>query len=237
MSNYIDSILVNKRIRDHSRYGISALAIVIKIQNDSLTHHGLVFSFEKLALNPNYDSLGLIMGDYQLSYDPDRDILYAKAARKNLEIKDSLMYSFRRVKEEEQRLMEGINEKLAPYKLEANLNAYFIDSLICGHYRSLSENTFEMKLQKTGDSNGFFGYTEYKSVDHFGTRHPFGNEDVIIFTDTTIINDGSGPPTNIGIYSWEINVDTLTFTKMLTEDHENFYKGSERFRFVRELGF
>ena len=92
MSNYIDSILQNKTIEEQTRKRLTWTAIILHIENDTLTYYGLILGNKKLKLNSKYDSLTIIkgMGEYQLSYDNKMDILKAKSTKDYYESNDSL---------------------------------------------------------------------------------------------------------------------------------------------------
>ena len=236
MSDYIDSILNNKTIEEQTRKRMTWTAIILHIEKDTLTHYGLIQGNEKLQLNKNYDSLTVIkgMGDYLLSYNDKKDIIQAHSTNDYYESKDSLKYLFRRIKENEQRLIDGIDNKPFFKKLKPNFYSFFIDSLISGEYELLADNSVIMELKMTGTLSGFKTYNKYRIHDYFGTLHPYRSEDAIIFEDTTIINDGNGPPKNIGVYSWNFNGDTLTLTEMLTKTYESYYKGTVKYEFLKK---
>jgi hypothetical protein len=236
MSDYIDSILKNKTIEKQTRKRMTWTAVILHIENDTLTYYGLILGNKKLRLNNNYDSLTVIkgMGEYQLSYNTGKDIIKAKSTKDYYESKDSLNYSFRRVNESEQRLINGIDNKPFFQKLEPNFYSVFIDSLISGDYKLLTDNSSIMKLETTGTLSGFKSYNKYSIHDYFGTLHPYRQEDAIIFEDTTIISDGTGPPENIGVYSWGFNGDTLTLTEMLTETYDSYYNGTVKYKFIKK---
>jgi hypothetical protein len=237
MSNYIDSILQNKSIEEHSRKRMAWSAIILHIKEDTLKYYGLIRGNNKLKFSNNYDSLAVIkeMGEYQLSYDKKNDIIRAKCIKDYYETKDSIRYLFRRIKESEQRLIKGIDNKPFFKKLKPNFYSFFIDSLICGEYKPLTNSTNlpTLKLKPKGLLNGFLHYNKYFIHDYFGTLHPYTPEDAIIFIDTTIVNERNEPPTNIGIYSWEFNGDTLVLTEMLTETYDSYYKGTKKYKYIK----
>jgi|SRR5690554_163933 len=210
-------------------------AIILNIENGTLTYYGLILGNKKLKLSSTFDSLTVIqgMGEYQLSYNSKVDILNAKSINDYYESKDSLNYSFRRVSKNEQRLIDGIDNKPFFNKLKPNFYSLFIDSLISGEYELIRNNSEIMKLEKTGTLRGFKNYNKYFIHDYFGTLHPYSPEDAIIFEDTTIVYDGNEPPKNIGVYSWEFKGDTMILTEMLTETYDSYYKGIVQYEYIK----
>lgn len=237
MSDYIDSILHNKAIEKQTNKKLTSTAIILHVVKDSFTYHGLILGNETLKLNNSSDSLAVTdgMGEYQFSCDDKNDLIKAKCIKDNLLMPDSLEYSFRRVRKHEQRLIEGIDNKLFFERLQPNFYSYFIDSLISGEYELIKNDSKIMKLENTGTVSGFKNYNKYKIHDYFGTLHPFRPEDVIVFEDTTIVHNGNGPPGNIDIYSWEFKKDTLILTEMLTETYESYYNGTVKYEFIKSL--
>ena len=238
MSDYIDSILANRSIAEQASKGLTWSAVILIIDDDTLASHGLLYGKKKLELNNNIDSLVLIQeaGSYQFFYDSGNDLIKAKSIEDYSGRKDSITYVFRRINKKERRLIDGIEGKRFFEKLEPNFYAFFIDSLISGKYEPLmNDNDISiLELKPSGQLSGFKNFNKYIIHDYFGTLHPYGGEDAIIFEDTTIVNDGNGPPTNMEVYSWEFNEDTLILTEMLTEDHERYYKGTKTHVYIKQ---
>jgi len=236
LTNYVDDILKTKSIASHTSKGLTRDAIIIKIQGDSLVTHGLIMG-DKFRLSNNADSLTTIKGlrYYQLSYDKYIKQIRATAINDKSDRQDTITYYFRRVKSDEQRLIAGIDGKLFFENLEHNFYDFFIDSIIRGTYKPLGKsNDFKtLELGKANLTSGFKNYNRYSIHDYFGTSHPFGGNDAIVFEDTTISPPENAPPTNIVFYNWSFNGDTLTLTEMLTETHLSYYLGTKTFKLLR----
>ncbi len=232
----MDEILKTKSIEAHIYKRLTWDAIILRIQGDSVVTHGLIMG-NTFRLSNNTDSLTTIKGlqAYQLSYDKALQLIRAKETHVEVGKEDTLVYSFRRVQPNEQRLIEGIDGKRFFENLESNFYSFFIDSLISGTYEPLTKSTEigTLVLGKAHYTSGFKNYTKYAIHDYFGTLHPFRGYDAIIFEDTSIVLPFNAPPTNEVYYNWRFNGDTLVLTELLTETFESYFLGTKTFKLLR----
>lgn len=235
MSNYLDSIRKYKAIERFSLAPLTFTAIVLKVKQDSLYSYGLLHLHKNGKLSHQYDSLTTMQSwhDYRLSYDKSKDQIKAVFVKGRQGAKDSIQYIFRRFTEDEKRLVKGIER--SKWLPSESFEQFFIEKLMSGKYVPLG-NKFQpaMVLDTTGKVTGFKQYNQYHIHSYFGTLHPYRPEDAIIFEDTTAVRKSLGPPTNIGIYSWEFCQDTLILTEMLTETYEQWHKGTKVFKFIKQ---
>lgn len=235
MSNYLDSIKKYKAIGRFTIAPLTFTSIILRVKQDSIRSYGLLLPNKNQKLSPTYDSLTTLQNwhDYQLSYDKAQNQIRAVFIKGRQEAKDSIQYIFRRFTEDEKQLVKGI-EHVRWYP-SASFEQFFIEKLMSGKYTPLG-NKFQptMVLDTTDKVTGFKQYNKYRIHPYFGTRHPYRPEDAIIFEDTTAVRKSLGPPTNIGIYSWEFRQDTLILTEMLTETYEQWHKGTKVFKFIKQ---
>jgi len=236
LTNYVDEILKSKSIAPHTRKPLTWDAIILKIHGDSLVTHGLIMG-NTFRLTNKADSLTTITGlsDYQLSYNSSLQQIRATEVNAESGKADTLVYSFRRVLPNEQRLIAGIDGKRFFENLESNFYSFFIDSLISGTYEPLTKSTERgtLVLGKAQLTSGFKNYTKYVIHDYFGTLHPFRGYDAIIFEDTTLVSPSNTPPTNEVCYNWRFNGDTLVLTELLTETYDSYFLGTKTFKLLR----
>lgn len=234
LADYIDSIFKDKAIGKHRLYYISWSAMSLNIQKDSMFTTGLLFTKRKIKINPNGDTLGSIkdFGTFVFQYNKETDKIEATdiLPEENNKFKNK-KYIFRRVTE--QRLLDILDKKDA-FKINDGFYQLFIDSLIAGEYKSATNGQI-MTLTTEGLMTGFKKYNKYHIHDYFGTTHPFQNYDVIYFEDTTVVSTGNAPPTKTQIcyYNWIFSGDTLTLTEMVTENYDEYFLGSQTYRFIR----
>ncbi|OJJ23313.1 hypothetical protein BKI52_02845 [marine bacterium AO1-C] len=229
--DYFDSLLKNKSVAEADKAPLAMSALMLQIIQDTVVSYGTLFSGKKWKLNPNYEDLGLGWKSHKLSYNNKQKIIVARS------IKDNTLTSlFRKIKDDESKLVQTKNGRSLFIDLQANVYAFIINKLIKGKYKPLLPNnpSSKMKLNANGTITGFKNYNKYQIHDYFGTSHPYRPEDAIIFRDTTIINSGKGPPTNIGIFSWEFKQDTLILTKMFTKDYYSYKEGTETYTFIKQ---
>ncbi len=237
MSDYIDSVLVQKSIEYQTRKELAAAAIILNVTDDSVAYSGLLYGEKKVRLLKNYDSLSLVKAwatCYRLFYDSTSNSIKAISSLNTGKEKDSLVYTYRRIRQGEQFLVEGIEGRQSNEKLASNFNKLFCDSLIVGQYIPLDKNLQPMSLKSDGRLEGFKHFNQYRIHDYFGTHHPFRPEDVLTFVDTTWTNQINALPINYEIYSWKFKSDTLFLTPMQTDDNAVYYKGTETHQFVKK---
>ena len=231
--NYLDKIDETKSIEPQVRQQRLTLdAIILKIDNDTIETRGLIMT-SNFQISQNPDSLTTItgMGEYRLNYDKTVNLIFAL----DKSGVDTVKYTFRRIKENERRLVKDIDGKPFFEQLSQNFYAYFIETIISGTYRPLtkSKDISTLKLLTNGKINGFRKFDEYSIHDYFGTLHPYSG-DAIIFTDTKKEIKENQPPDNSEAYKWEFKNDTLILTEYLTEDYENYRLGKTQYKFVRQ---
>ncbi len=230
-TSYIDSLLKNKSVVKSEQAPLARNTILLQIRQDSITSYGMLFSQQKWKLKQSFENLSIGWRSHKLSYDQDRGIIVARSKE------DSTSFSlFRKIKINEKRLVKTKNGRPLFMDLQSNVYAFIIDNLMKGKYKPLFQNSSSniMVLDSNGIVTGFKNYHKYRIHDYFGTSHPFRPEDAIIFEDTTVVNSGTGPPTNFGVFSWEFNQDTLALTKMFTKNHYSYKKGDKTYRFIKK---
>jgi len=230
LSNYIDKIMENKSIYPQVKQKLTWNVILLKIDNDSIETHGLIMK-NKLSLSNNLDSLTTINGmnhNYELKYLSASKIITAI----NLEEKDTINYIFRKLKPDERRLINGIDNKYFHQGLSSNFYSFFIDNIISGSYKYVKDSTKSVDFYKNGTTKGFKGYNQFSIHDYFGTLHPFPS-DAIIFRDTTKVRDFKKPPLHTGIYNWKFRKDTLILTEMKTKNYEEYFIGTEVYELIK----
>lgn len=233
LTNYIDKINETKAIQlQVMQNKLTWDAIIFKIENDSIETHGLIMK-HKIAFSKNLDSLTTLtgMGEYILNFDKTANLIFA-FEKSGV---DTVKYTFRRIKENERRLVNDIDGKPFFEQLSQNFYAYFIETVISGTYRPLtkSKDISKLELLANGKINGFRKFDEYSIHDYFGTLHPFPG-DAIIFTDTKKEIKENQPSDNSEAYKWEFKNDTLILTEYVTEDYERYKLGTTQYKFVRQ---
>lgn len=233
LTNYIDKINETKSIEPQVMQNrLTWDAIILKVEKDSIETHGLIMK-SKLAFSKNIDSLTTLkgMGNYKLNFDKTNNSIYAV----DLSGVDTVIYRFRKIRDEEKRLVENIDGKPFFEQLSQNFYDYFIETITAGTYRPLtkSKDISTLNLTTNGIMNGFKKFDEYSIHDYFGTLHPFPG-DAIIFTDTKKEIKENQPPDNSEAYKWEFKNDTLILTEYVTEDYERYKLGTTQYKFVRQ---
>ena len=233
LTNYIDKINKTKSIEPQvTQHRLTWDAIIIKIENDSIESHGLIMN-NKIPFLKNPDSLTTLkgMGKYKLNFDKTENSIYAV----DFSDIDTVKYKFRKINENEKRLVKNIDGNPFFEQLSQNFYDYFIETIISGTYKPLtkSSNISPLKFLTNGEINGFKNYDQYSIHDYFGTSNPFPG-DAIIFTDTQKEIKENQPPENSGAYKWEFKNDTLILTEYLTEDFENYKLGKTHYVFIRQ---
>jgi len=229
--NYFDSLLHHKSVAKADKAPLAMNGIMLQITQDTMVSYGTLFPVKKWKLNPSYEDLGTGWKSYRLSYNRDKKMIMAHSTEDNTPT--SL---FRKIKDDEKKLVHSKNGRPLFMDLPPNVYAFIIDHLIKGKYKLLSQNnsSSKMALNANGTITGFENYNKYQIHSYFGTSHPYRPEDAIIFKDTTVVNSGTGPPTNFGVFSWEFKQDTLILTKMFTKNYYSYKKGTETYTFVKQ---
>lgn len=233
LTNYIDKINETKSIEPQVMQNrLTWDAIILKVENDSIETHGLIMK-SKVAFSKNIDSLTTLtgMGKYKLSFDKVNNSIYVA----DLSGADTVRYKFRKIRDDEKRIVENIDGKPFFEQLSQNFYEYFIETIFLGTYKPLtkSNDISTLNLLPNGKINGFKFFDEYSIHHYFGTLHPFPG-DAIIFTDTKKEIKENQPPDNSEAYKWEFKNDTLILTEYVTEDYERYKLGTTQYKFVRQ---
>lgn len=233
LTDYFDSIFKDKAIAKHRLYKIAWSAMSFKIKEDSMFSTGLLYLDNHIKLDSESDTLCDFenFGEFIFYYNKELDRIEATdILLENNKFKDK-KYTYRRVEEE---YLQSMLMKANPFEVRKDFYQLYIDSLIAGEYHSTADQGI-LTLSRNGISSGFKNYNKYAVHDYFGTYHPFQNYDVICFEDTTIAWEINSPPTEkqIAYYNWTFAGDTLTLTKMLTENFEEYFLGKQQYKYIK----
>ncbi|WBM75765.1 hypothetical protein [Saprospira grandis] len=224
LSNYFDGVLETKSIDKYRRMRMFKQAIILKVENDSLIHIGSLGGsyHKKIPLIHNYDSLAILERAYVLQYDSTQDKIFIHEKQIEGRSNEGIDYSFRRLKEKESRLIEGIKELHEEQwpDFSSNITSFLVDSLLLGAYVPIGNNKMsdtlflQKKRGKKYGLKGFKGYNSFYMENGFGTHHPYRPHNGISFDDTL--------SHEFEIFSWEWIRDELVFVKMVPGGHENY---------------
>lgn len=230
LTNYLDKILETKKILKETINEITVESIVLKIQDDSISYWGII-DFHKTVYSKKIDSISTLrVSRYLLHYnEPDSTIIATKK-------EDTTTYVYRKIRQNEMRLVNNIHERMYDPPLEENFNDFFIDSIFAGVYRPIPNTSNKvLKLYSDGKTVGFKKFDTYRIDNSFGTMHPF-ESDVMFFEDSHK-NYDVPPYRFVQPYKWEFIDDTLVLTEYIITrpDWDYPYElGNKKYRFVKE---
>lgn len=228
LKEFTDNVLRDKTIGKHRSTPLATQAWAFTIDNDSLESAGLLYGF-----SVKYDERAGSKGDtllhvetfgetFTFIYDikTDRIIAYNTTAGHAKE-----KYSYRRA-------TGRLNKILAytPFNYQTGDSMYHFltDSLIVGKYNPSANyaGIGTVIFRKGGSVSGFRNFDTYFIHDYFGTLHPFGDHDALIFERS---DSETGE-----VYNWKFRGKKLTLTKMHTDTGgDSYYLGTEKYEFIK----
>jgi hypothetical protein len=107
--------------------------------------------------------------------------------------------------------------------------ADYIDNFIAGTYAPVSDykGVATMILSKNGSVKGFKGFDTYELYAFFGTFHPTGNNDALVFYDTVTVREAT--------YKWQYSDSTFILTRMHRNTGSDMYHvGTEKYEFTKQ---
>lgn len=232
-STHADSTVKNRTVVRYYSPFPATLALLIKIENDSVLFLGSIETLKTPLVN-NPDSLISLdeSGGYNFSYDKSKNLITAIEKKHRPNWIDTTIYVFRRLAPKEDTLLKDIfNTKYTTlHQLHLNFSSYYTTNIICGQYKPLGK--YEgIGLVELGGSNdksviGFKDFKEFNIDAYFGTCHWSLPEDEIVFDKS---NTGA-----VEIYSWEFNKDTFILMEMKSRNgSDRLYKDGAELRFLK----
>ena len=230
LSEYYDSIMIDKAIAKNSIHKISWTMFAIKIENDSIRALGLVYPETKYSINKIKDTLLLFsdFGEWNLFLDKKTGNILANQTKPYGDepiVKTS--YHFRKVKEAG---LINLLKKNNAFEIRQGLTQLFSDSLLVGEYQRIGSRINERITFTTSSKiEGFKDFNTFHIHSYFGTYNPYNSNDAI-FLESDDKKEH---------YNWEINGDSLKLTKFLTDDNDEFYKSKKSvvYRKIRKHGY
>jgi hypothetical protein len=226
MVEFIDNILKYKSI---AKYRAKTAPIWVtwafNIDGDSLYSTGLLYGAEIALITDDSDTLGIIDG-YAFYYDKKTDRIKSVSQTNKKEkatfrratgrINDILRITFNRQP-------DTVNSDKPD-----NLYQFFVDNFIAGTYVPVSDykGVTTMILSKNGSVKGFKGFDTYELYDFFGTSHPTGDNDALVFYDTVTVREAT--------YKWQYSDSTFILTRMHRTGSDMFHVGTEKYEFIKQ---
>lgn len=231
LTNYYDSIIKDKSISKHRIYPISWSAMTLQIKKDTMLSNGLLYIMDRIKIQTYNDTLCFLdtYGKFLFTYDKKRDCIAAIEISSNKSKYKGKHFIYRRISEN--RLLKIIKQNDS-FKIATGFYQLFIDSLIAGEYKSIS-NGNTLILNSDGSMIGFKQFTNYQIHDYFGTYHPFNNIDAICFEDSRFNKSKNSLSSPSNYFNWSFSDDTLTFIELITENNDDYQLGEKTYKFIR----
>ncbi len=204
LTNYLDSIVINKEIAKYRVQFPSWFGILLDIKNDSINSYGsLVEITDKLTSKKDTvtELISYESGKWMLLKNQKNLVLKHFP---NQEVKDSTIYVYRR-REDLKFMTQDLDKR---HKISSNITKYFNQEILAGTYLSMNTNS-TIEFQKEGIVNGFNQFSSFEIRNYFGTLHPHKNLDVVSFKNKF--------DNEIKQYNWKFNEGVLTLTEFVVE--------------------
>ncbi|PHR46510.1 MAG: hypothetical protein COA32_10220 [Fluviicola sp.] len=209
LTEYIDSIIIDKSISKHRMKELSWTAIVLDISDSLIKSYGSIMKPIDTIRNLKSDTLGILNHwgtKWQLSYNRDNSRLEAV----NL---DSLneKYTFRRMTDDENKIIKI--DTTDHFQIRNGLTNYFTQNIFTGKYIDILNND-TIVFHSDGSITGSRKYISFKPNIYFGTSHPFRNKDVIYLYNNDSI---------ISYLNWKYSDRFITFTYFSRKRNEDSF--------------
>jgi len=227
LTNCFDTIVENRELAKYRLQSPTWFAIILDIENDSLSAFGSIASDEYL-IEKTSDSIATLTSNitgqqwFLISNDPELHLVQHPNSRKT----DSTVYTFR--KREDLEYFTQVNKDA--FVIGNNVTDYFNEQLFEGQYLN-SETGEEIVFAANGQLTGMDGFDSYEVRNYFGTLHMHKNLDVITFKN----KDNR----EYRQYNWvfsddELNLREFVFEKVTsngkTYEGEYFVLGTEKIK-------
>lgn len=207
MSNYVDSILINKSIAKYMIQGPTWFAILIEIDNDTLRSYGSLQDIEtpiKLLNDTIHVFEKTNTGQWALTLNKQTKQLELTNVDK-VKSKDSNVYLFNKRPD-----LNFLLDTLDPvHYTSTSFTNFFHDRLFAGTYKLIGTNE-KITFTNTGKVTGLQNFYRYEVDNYFGTLHPYKNLDNILFSRNLPENSKEF---SWELFKWEFNHDTLILTQ------------------------
>jgi len=222
LSNYMDSILNNKKIAEYRLLKPSWFAIVVKIVDKKIYTFGSiddhVYDLElRNSENDTLCELSHLGGTWVLTKNQKKNKLELKLVKGFKDEVDTTLYTYAK-SDDLLHLTENLKEFVP--KTESNFIRFFSKKFFVGDYTIISPKDRKgdaVYFYEEGNTN-FENFENYEPNIYFGTQHPFNNKDVISFSREYKIDVKYW----YQFYNWRFNNDTL----ILRPYHINDDKGA-----------
>lgn len=205
LTNYFDSIIVNKQLAKFRLQRPTWFAILLEIKNDSIKTYGSI-DYDEHLINIKNDTLTILSP----SISDDKWYLIVKDQKlvlvqyPNSEENDSNVYIYK--KRTDLNYFTKKNKDF--FVIGENTTNYFNKHLFAGKYVNEKTNQI-VEFKNNGKLTGINGFDSYEVRNYFGTLHPHKNLDVVTFFNTKT-NDYKQ-------YNWVFSNKELTLTEFIYE--------------------
>jgi len=205
LTNYFDTITANKELAKYRLQTPTWFAILLEIENDSLTAFGSINNDQYLIERMNDTLTTLtpnISGDkwFLILKEPELKLIQYP----NSERIDSTIYTFR--KRDDLNYFSEDNKDF--FVIGNNVTDYFNKQLFEAKYINTKSNS-EVIFGKNGQLTGIEGFDSYEVRNYFGTLHMHKNLDVITFKNKQ--------NNEYKQYNWVFSDDELLLTEFVYE--------------------
>jgi len=205
LTNYFDTIIENRALAKYRSQPPVAFALLLEIENDSLTRYGSI-ERKDYTINKSKDTI------LNISSSLSNDIWHLIISEPYLKLIQSSKskaskptpYIYRR--REDFNYFTKVNIDF--YVIGENVTRYFSEQLFKGKYIN-SATQEEVIFGAGGELIGVDGYDSYEVRNYFGTLHMYKNLDVVTFK-----NEQSKKYKQ---YHWLFSEDGLTLTEFVYE--------------------
>ena len=203
LSNYLDSIIINKKIAKYRLQPPSWFGILLEIKKDSIYLYGSLMEVETELINKE-DTVAILNsfeGGWMLLRNQNNLLLKQFPYQENL---DTSIYIYRQRTD----LKEMTKNLDRVHKISSNVTKYFNKEILYGTYIDQMTNN-KVEFLETGKLKGIDGFSEYEIRNYFGTLHPYKNKDVLFLRNRK--------EDSIKQFNWKFEGDILILREFVHE--------------------
>lgn len=210
-------------------------AYIIRITQDSIFTNGSIMLTKHKRLNQGDTILEYeTHGHFKLIARKNHDSIYIhqlKEGNKSYPFNCMRPFVYRRLSQEEKSLLTYSNsiERNQTFVLQQAFRRYYSQKVLCGTYKSM-QGLQNLVFHENESVTGLEGFNKYYLNDYFGTLHPFNENDVLVFRDTT--NTQKAPR----YFAWQFKNDQFILQEMANDPTKNqdFDRKGEKLVFKKQ---
>ena len=203
LPHFVDSTVINRSIGRYRMHYPVWFAIFLDVGKETVRAHGSIMD-DEVPIDPHGDTLCVfsktVSGKWCLiSKGKSLELHHLDTSRQGQKV-----YAL----EKRTDLAYLLEEQQKVHKTDSAITRYFHEKILVGSYQLVGTED-RVIFETNGRISGFQDFISYEVDSYYGTLHPYGNLDNLMFYRDVEPDFGVD---NWELYQWEFSGDTLVLT-------------------------